>query len=224
LTQEKPRLFDITPLVSEKIGVFPGDVPFSREVSLDFKTGANLLLSSIRTTLHVGAHADGPNHYTPKGEGIGSRDPWLYMGRCLVVEAKVPRGERVSFEHLSEKWRAPVAKLPARRILVKTGSFPDPNRWNPDFCSLSPELIETWAKAGCRLIGIDTPSIDPETAKVLEAHQAVARNDLAVLEGLVLDQVPEGLYTLIALPLKLENADAAPVRAVLVDDAELFES
>ena len=218
-----PRLYDITPAISDRIGVFPGDVPFERSVSLDFKEGANLLLSSIRTTLHLGAHADGPNHYVATGEGIGARDPWLYMGRCLVVEAKVPRGQRVSFEHLDKKWRE-TKELPAARILVKTGSFPNPDRWNSDFCSLSPTLIEAWAKLGCKLIGIDTPSIDPEQAKVLEAHQAVARNDLAILEGLALHAVREGLYTLIALPLKIENADAAPVRAVLVEAPNLFDS
>lgn len=220
------RIFDITPTLSERIGVFPGDVPFQREIGLDFKRGDHLLLSAIRSTLHVGAHADAPNHYAVGGEGIAARDLTFYLGRCLVLEASAPRGTRIGREHLKDKWRVDSVdskvSWPAPRLLVRTGSFPEPERWNSDFNSLDPRFIEEAAAGGVKLIGIDTPSIDPEDSKGLEAHQAIARNDLAILEGLVLDGVAEGLYTLIALPLKLEGADAAPVRAVLVDDPDLF--
>lgn len=213
------NIIDITPVVSSKIGVFPGDVTFKRKISLDFKNGQNLLLSSVESTLHLGAHADAPNHYDPKGAGIDERALEPYLGRCLVLEARAPRGARIGLEHLAEKWRN-IETLPASRILVKTGSFPDPNSWNSDFCSFQPALIEHLAGLGARLIGIDTPSIDPEDSKDLPSHKAVARHDLSVLEGLVLQSVPEGLYTLVALPLKLAEADAAPVRAVLIRDID----
>ena len=101
------------------------------------------------------------------------------------------------------------------RVLFATGSFPDPNAWNEDFSSLSPELVHLLADAGVRLVGIDTPSVDPSTSKALESHSAVAQRDLAILEGLVLDGVAPGLYRLMAFPLKLSGADASPVRAVL---------
>jgi arylformamidase len=215
------RFIDITPSVSEKIGVFPGDVPFNREVSYDFKKGDHLLLSSIRSTLHLGAHADGPNHYSATGEGIGERDISIYAGKCLVLRATAARGERVGLHHLAEKWRA-LSVWPAPRVLVHTGSFPDPNAWNSDFCSFDPALIEIWAKAGVKLVGIDTPSIDPEDSKTLDSHHMVERYDLAILEGLVLEAVPEGLYTLMAFPLKIAGADASPVRAVLFRDASVF--
>lgn len=218
----RPRLYDLSPLLSERIGVFPGDVGFKREVHLDFAKGHNLLLSSFQATLHLGSHADGPNHYQAAGQSIAERDLTLYMGRCLVLHAKAPRGARVGREHLSGAWTT-AQSWPAKRILVRTESFPDPEQWNSDFASFSPHLIEDWAKAGVRLIGIDTPSLDPESSKGLEAHQMVARYDLAVLEGLVLKEVPEGLYTLIALPLRIAEADAAPVRAVLLDEIPGFD-
>ena len=66
-------------------------------------------------------------------------------------------------------------------------------------------------------MGLDTPSVDLFSSKDLEAHQAFLRFDMAILEGLVLEEVPGGLYELIALPLKLEGFDASPVRAVLRD-------
>jgi arylformamidase len=209
------RIYDISPTISERIGVFPGDTRYKRNIALDFGKGDHLLLSSIQTTLHLGAHADGPSHYSKTGEGIDQRDLNLYLGTCLVLEAKVARNERVKISNLNAKWQG-LSKWPASRILVKTGSFPIPDQWNSDFCSLDSNLIEKWAESGVRLIGIDTPSIDPEQSKTLDAHHMVAKYNLAILEGLVLTDVPEGLYTLVALPLKLENADAAPVRAILI--------
>jgi arylformamidase len=218
------RIHDISPIISEKTGVFPGDVSFSRKVALSFEQGQNLRLSSIATTLHLGAHADGPNHYSKNGVSIAERDLALYMGPALVIHADAKRGRRIGREHLSGKWRDANAwpervsgPNPVSRVLVSTGSFPDPDQWNSDFNSFEPELIQDWAKGGVRLIGIDTPSIDPEDSKDLPAHAMVAKYDLAVLEGLVLRHVPEGIYNLIALPLRIAGADASPVRAILVE-------
>ena len=95
---------------------------------------------------------------------------------------------------------------------VATLTLNRPDRRN----SLSPELIDALAAQGVRLIGIDTPSVDPASDAALPSHAALARNDLAVLEGVVLGHVPEVLYTLIALPLKLAGSDASPVRAALL--------
>ena len=100
-------------------------------------------------------------------------------------------------------------------MLFATGTFPDPTRFNEDFAALHPELLDHLHENGVRLVGVDTPSIDPFPSKDLPAHQAVLRHDLAVLEGLDLAAVPEGLYELIALPLRLVGFDASPVRAIL---------
>jgi arylformamidase len=223
---EKPAfpVIDISPVISERTGVFPGDTPFRRRVALDFKTGDNLVLSSVTSTLHIGAHADGPSHYAADGESIEQRDLRLYMGSCLVLVAKGQQpGERISWKHLEPRWFA-MRELPAPRILIRTDSFPDPDHWNSDFNSLDPDLILGLSERGAKLIGIDTPSIDPESSKLLEAHQAVAICNLAVLEGIVLTGVKEDLYTLIALPLRLENCDAAPVRAILLQGVGRLDS
>jgi arylformamidase len=100
-------------------------------------------------------------------------------------------------------------------VLVKTGTFPDPTKWNSDFAALSVELVEALAARGAITIGIDTPSVDVQDSKDLPAHKAMLRHDMAILEGLVLAGVPAGVYELIALPLRLVGFDASPVRAVL---------
>ncbi len=210
------KYWDISPLITKDIAVFPGDVSFSREVSLDFPRD-HLALSSIRTTLHVGAHADSSGHYHARGKGIDQRPLDRYLGNCQVVEVKIPQGSRILPADLRS------TKIEAKRILFKTLSFPDPNQWNGDFNSLSPDLIDFLADKGVVTVGIDTPSVDPADSKVLESHQALFRRDLAVLEGIILNRVDSGIYTLIALPLPLKDADASPVRAILME-RDLFET
>jgi len=200
---------DISPPIDSSIRVWPGDTPFMHSINLDMKAGANITLSEIHTTVHVGAHADAPSHYVRDGMDIASRRLEYYIGRCVVLRVPVRRGERVIVEHLEGK------VLSAPRVLLRTGTFPDPRKWNNDFAYLSPALVEHLYQHGVMLVGIDTPSVDAFDSKTLEAHQVFARNDMAVLEGLMLDHVDEGEYELIAPPLPLVGADASPVRAVL---------
>ena len=87
--------------------------------------------------------------------------------------------------------------------------------WVSQFATPTASAIDCLADHGVVLIGVDAPSIDPETSKTMDAHRAVARRGLRILEGLVLDDVQPGDYELIALPLKLAGVDASPVRAVL---------
>ena len=202
-------LIDISPLVDASIAVWPGDTPYGRTINLDMAAGANLTLSDVRMTLHVGAHADAPSHYTASGQDIAARDLHYYVGPCNVVRIDNARGRRIVPDDLDAR------SVTTPRVLLRTGTFPDPRTWNEDFASLSPELVDWLHDRGVITVGIDTPSVDPFESKALEAHQALARHDMANLEGLVLDGVDDGEYELIALPLRLAGADGSPVRAVL---------
>lgn len=202
-------LIDISPVIDMSIGVWPGDTPFTRNVNLDMNDGANLTLSDIRTTLHVGAHTDAPSHYLASGEDIATRKLEYFLGACNILTVDVHRAERIMPHHIVGK------SIATPRVLFRTGTFPDPRHWNDDFASVSPELVDELHARGVILIGIDTPSVDPFESKALEAHRALARYDMANLEGLVLDGVAEGTYELIALPLPIRGGDASPVRAVL---------
>lgn len=202
-------IIDITPIVHAKIAVFPGDTPFQEEFLMSTDGGDHLTLSKITTTVHLGAHTDAPNHYAAKSESIAERSLEYYLGEAQVIHVNKKPNERIQLADLNGK------KILAPRVLFRTLSFPNPNEWRDDFNSLSAELIEHLHVNKVILVGIDTPSIDPATDKTLQSHLAVHRNNMAILEGVVLDQVSEGLYELIALPLKIQGADASPVRAVL---------
>ncbi len=203
---------DISPLLSEKTAVFPGDTPLSLQRSLSFSQGHHLELSSLTTTPHLGAHADASIHYHPQGEGIEARSLKHYLGPCQVVAIEGLRvKERIRPEHLPGGFQAQ-----AKRLLFRTDSHLNTDQWTDDFNSLSPELLDLLAAQGVITVGIDSPSVDPADSKDLPSHQALWRHQMAVLEGLKLDQVAPGLYVLVALPLKLKGLDASPVRAILL--------
>jgi len=106
-------------------------------------------------------------------------------------------------------------KINTPRVLLATDSYPDPEHFNEDFAALTPQLVESLFDQGVQLIGIDAPSVDLFGSKELPVHQTFLKTGIAILEGLVMKDIPEGTYELIALPLKLEGFDASPVRAVL---------
>jgi arylformamidase len=201
-------IFDITPPITSRLQVWPGDSPPAREVLLDIQRGDNITLSTLRATVHLGAHADAPSHYGGTAPTIDERSLDYYLGPCQVVRVAVEHASRVTAEMLKPP-------LQAERVLIATGTFPDHTHFNTDFAALSPELVEHLYGQGVKLIGIDTPSVDLFDSKDLPSHHMFLKHDMAILEGLALRDVPEGVYELIALPLRLVGFDASPVRAIL---------
>ncbi len=203
------QLWDISPPVSAASPVFPGDVAYSQEWTWSLGPDCPVNVSAIRMSPHIGAHADAPLHYAAGAPSIGQVPLEPFLGPCRVIHA-FNCGPLILPEHLQHA----VDNLPAR-ILVRTSQHaPDP-WWTNDFAAYAPQTIEWLATLGVTLVGLDTPSIDPATSKTLDSHHAILRLDIRVLENLRLDQVPQGDYELIALPLKLIDADASPVRAIL---------
>jgi arylformamidase len=206
-------LYDISPPITQKLAVWPGDTPPSREVLMDLARGDSVTLSTLRATVHLGAHADGPNHYDKGAPAIADRSLDYYLGPCRVVHISATRGEQITTQAASAALPANTGLPP--RILFATGTFPDPENWDSDFAALSVELVDLLHERGVITVGIDTPSVDLVDSKDLPVHKAILKHDMAILEGLVLKKVPQGDYELIALPLRLVGFDASPVRAIL---------
>jgi arylformamidase len=203
------RLWDISPPVHAGSPVFPGDAAYRQEWAATLGPGCPVNVSTLHLSPHTGAHADAPLHYSADGAAVGELDLAPYLGPCRVIHAIGVR-PLVEWAHLAHA----VQGLPPR-VLVRTYARMPADRWDGELAAYAPGTIERLADLGVLLVGIDTASIDPATSKALDSHQVIRRRGLRVLENLVLDDVPEGDYELIALPLKLTTADASPVRAVL---------
>lgn len=202
-------IIDISQTLAPGMAVFPGDACY--EEGWTFRMGPNCPVNVSRAafSVHCGTHADAPLHYDAAGKAAGALDLDAYVGPCRVIDARGD-GPLCEPHHIA----AALESAPPR-ILLRLMDAVDASLWPSGFRAVSPATVDLLAAKGACLIGIDTPSVDPETSKTLDAHHACRRADLRILENLVLSHVAPGDYELIALPLKFANLDASPVRAVL---------
>ncbi len=203
------KLWDISQILRPSLPVWPGDTAFNASDTWSIGPDCPVNVSKVTMSTHSGSHADAPRHYDDDGLTIEQVDLVPYIGPCHVIDVTSGAGPVMPVEVMEQ--------LPAKlsRVILRTYSKFPHGLWEHDFRPVDASLINQLAARGVILIGVDAPSLDPETSKTLNAHMAVKTHSMAILEGLVLDKIAEGQYELIAMPLKIEGADAAPVRAVL---------
>ena len=203
------RLWDISPAIGPGFPVFPGDTPFAQRWTWTLDERCPVNVSEITLSPHTGAHTDAPLHYASDGAAMADVPLDAYLGPCRVVHA-LDSSPLVQPQQLADA----LDNAPPR-VLIRTAHRAAVGEWDPGFTALAPRTVDLLHARGVKLVGIDTPSLDPADSKSLDSHQRIRAHGMAILEGLVLDDVPPGDYELIALPLKLAGCDASPVRAVL---------
>ncbi|HEY4276227.1 MAG TPA: arylformamidase [Rhizomicrobium sp.] len=203
------KLWDISQPLRPSLPVWPGDTAFTTAPKWSYGEGGSPVnVAAITLSAHSGAHADAPLHYDPAGLPIDAVPLDPYLGPCRLVDAR-GAGEAIGANLIEAHWSPGVT-----RMLFRTFERFPKERWPQNFTAVGAAAIRALAARGVTLVGIDSPSLDPETSKTMEAHRAVPQQ-MRILEGLVLDHVPPGDYELIALPLPLVGLDASPVRAIL---------
>lgn len=200
-------LIDISPTLQKRTPVWPGDIQLELFWTFRMDEGFSCNVGGITMSLHTGAHADAPFHFQEGGKPINELPLSTFVGNAYVVDVR--SNEAIQPEDLT---RLP-SPLPDR-ILLKTCSTQS-GAFASRFAYLSVEAANLIAESGCKLLGIDTPSVDKSDSKQLMVHNVLANNGVVIIEGLELKLVDEGWFELIALPLKLKGMDASPVRAIL---------
>lgn len=173
--------------------------------------GSSVNVAALSMSAHTGTHVDGPFHFDDDGAHPADLALDAFIGPATVVDA---RGRTM----LDVDTVAAIDLRRTERVLFRTRDGVDERSFPTSFAALTADLAARMGEAGIRLVGTDAPSVDPFDSKTLDAHRILARADVAIVENLVLDDIAAGTYTLIALPLKLVDADSSPVRAVLLED------
>jgi arylformamidase len=202
-------LIDISQPLASSTSVWPDDQPVEWSWTAEIGDTSVVNVGAMRLSMHAGTHADAPLHVDPEGCAIDALPLEAFIGPAHVVPiADGPIRP------------AHVAEVEAPRVLFQTPySQVAPTEWEPEaVCPVTPETVQACAEQGVVLLGTDGPSVDPVDSKGLDAHHALCRHGIAWLENLHLSDVDPGLYELVALPLRVEGGDAAPVRAVLRPD------
>lgn len=196
---------DISRSLNAGTPVWPGDRPFE----LQQKKIDGLLVSAVATTCHVGTHVDAPLHLSETGIAVHEIPLGRLLGPAEIV--RLPAGcGAAGCGDLPLGW-APLHP----RVLFRTDSHGVGSPIVDGFSAISAELVDRLAEHGVFTVGIDTPSVDVFSSTELEAHHALSGHGMTWIEGLNLEGVEPGCYTLLALPMPLRGIDAAPVRALL---------
>jgi arylformamidase len=203
------KIYDISQTLREGIAVWPGDQAYRLHRTMEIRRGDSCNVAAVTLSIHTGTHLDAPYHFDESGAPISDVPLEHYVGPARLVRIDVPSA--IGSEELRQ-----LDLRGAERILFKTRSSDLPeDRFERDFAYISEGAAEYLGSLRMRLVGIDSPSVDPFDSRELRAHKILLKHQVAILEGARLAHVPEGDYELICLPLRLEGLDGSPVRAIL---------
>lgn len=205
------KIYDISLPIQNHMLVWPGDPGVSITVKTTVKN------DGVRTSWfsfgsHTATHIDAPNHFLEKATGIDKIAIDKMIGPCMVVDL-------TNLDHneimVSDLPREAIKK--SGRILFKTGNFVYLHKkvFPQQYISLSLETAEYLVQRGVVLVGIDFLGIEKRKNPGHPVHKALLSRGIVLVEGLDLSNVPAGMYTLVCLPIKVVDADGAPVRAIL---------
>src|SRR5665213_37514 len=170
-------LIDISPALRVGMGVFPGDAPFQTAQTFAIGPDCPVNVASIAMSTHCGAHVDAPLHYDSAGASIDMLDLGDFIGPARVIDAR-GAGQLCQFDEIA----AALDGAPPR-LLFRLMDRLDPMVWPSGFRALAAEAVERLAARGTQLIGVDVPSVDPETSKDLPTHMVCHRHDIRIVEN-----------------------------------------
>jgi arylformamidase len=202
------KWIDISQPLNPDLAHWPGDTPFSYEVTYTKEQTGSVNIGRITTSLHSGTHIDAPFHFINDGPKVLDLDINLYIGPCRLID--VSPHTKIDREVLSRFDLDGVT-----RLLLRTSIPNNPTVFPEKIPYLTSDSASFLKEKGIRLIGVDVPSVDSLDSKDMEGHHALNQNGIHILENVMLDHVEPGDYELIALPLPLQEADGSPVRAVI---------
>lgn len=220
-------LIDISVPFAPHIAVWPGDTPFSCGWTARREQGATINLGALTTSAHAGTHADAPFHVASDGAASESLPVRVFVGAVQVIAlaSDIDPTSAITRALLEELLSLPapagaadsaraVVRVP-HRVLCRTGYSVSQGAFPEAWPALDEEAAVWLATRGLRLWGTDAPSVDARTSTTLQVHHALFAHSAYVLENLSLNHVDPGVYELLAQPLAVFGADAAPVRALL---------
>ena|ERR1700685_3182742 len=202
------EIIDISLPLETRLAVWPGDTEFDYQLVWRRSAESAVNVGAVRMSTHSGTHVDAPFHFEDGGQKIDELSLAPFIGKALVVHVR--DRQKISRHDLSRDLRG------ATRLLVRTDAWSDPHSFPTSIPVIDPDVPDWLGSQGIVLLGVDLPSVDALESKDLPVHHALARNRVAILESLNLRDVKEGVYDLLAAPLKIVGSDAAPVRAVLM--------
>lgn len=207
------KIYDITVSISAQTPIYKGDPGVEITSFKAISAGSSANVSQISLGVHTATHVDAPNHFIEGAKRVHELDPQKLIGKCRVIS--VPEDVvAIAPENVGDI-------SGAERILFKTRNsefWASPeDGFRTDFTYITPETAKFLVDKGVVLVGIDYLSIEKSGSPGHPVHITLLENEIVILEGVDLRDVPVGFYDLICAPLKYDGAtgDGAPARVFL---------
>jgi kynurenine formamidase len=209
------RVVDLTAVLNHQIPCYPGDPPFAKSWHVPF-TEHGFCVSKLEMGAHSGTHVDAPLHFLGEAfPDVAGMPLQSFIGEALELERLKLPGEDLSVADL-----AGADVRSGDIVLFRTGwdkRFGSPAFFQDEWPGLQASLVEELIRRGVKAIGGDIPSVDSPAALAAgaPAHKMAGRAGMPIFEALVnLEQVAEQRFFFLGLPLKLQDGEASPIRAV----------
>ncbi|WP_273717114.1 arylformamidase [Alkalihalobacillus pseudalcaliphilus] len=199
---------DISQTLHTGLAHWPGDRPFSYQVTYSKEETGSVNIGQMAMSLHSGTHVDAPFHYKNDGNKILDLDINVFIGKAKVIDVS-------AYKAFDEAVFKAFDLVGVTRLLLKTSIPNNPDVFPKNIPYITVSGAAYLSNIGIRLIGVDVPSVDPLDSKELEGHHSLDKFGIHIVENLMLDQVEQGEYEFIGLPLPLKDADGSPIRAVI---------
>lgn len=206
--EDANKWIDISQPLNNDLAHWPGDTPFTYEVTFSKEQTGSVNIGKISTSLHSGTHIDAPFHFRSDGPRVLDLDINVYIGACRLIDvSSYAKINREALTHFNLEG--------ITRLLLRTSIPNNPRLFPKQIPYITKDGASYLKEKGIRLIGVDVPSVDPLDSKDMEGHHELYKNGIYILENVMLDHVEPGDYELIALPLPIQEGDGSPVRAVI---------
>ena len=209
------KVLDLTHVITPEMPVFPGtEPPVFEPANTIEKDGFRETKLTFYT--HTGTHVDPPAHIVPDGKTLDRFPPEQFLGKALVIDCRALR----EGEPITPSCLAPYGdKVEKADFLLFCLGWD--RRWGSDayfgdFPCIDDAVLDLILKGSYKGVGFDVISVDPVRGDCLGRHKKLFREkEILNIENLCnLDKCGSDLFWFGCFPLKLQNCDGAPVRAL----------
>lgn len=204
------KIYDISMTIHEGMQVYKNKESKKPKISVvqDFDT-APARESRVDLDVHTGTHVDSPLHMLPDGGTM----------EVIPIDQLVGEARVLDLSHVEDGiTAADLEKFniqPNDFVLLKTkNSYTD--QFDFEFIYLKEDGAKYLVEKGVRGVGIDALGIE-RSQQGHPTHKTLFRSNVTIIEGLRLQEVPEGTYFMVAAPIKLLETEAAPARVLLLE-------
>lgn len=213
MLKEHQIIYDISISLGDEAVNWPGLPPYSRELISKIEDGEACNISRLALIAHVGTHVDTPLHFVTGGKNLDGYpiETWILPAKVVNI-----KDTEVIRRHELEKVDIAAGDV----LLFKTNNSISgkcvSGVFSEDYVYMSPEAADYCVEKKVSLVGIDYGTVDRYGDEAFHIHRKLLGNEIRILEGINLKEVPPGRYHLFCLPLKIKGAEGAPARAILI--------